>query len=425
MNSRKSKQATKIDDASPIAVAPASVSNDRMRKPPPPRAGGGKVFRAGAGFALIAAITVYWIGGLSQGPRVEPPTHRGQTTRALTLSGIREFDRLRFLDVTWYLDIAQNGYQLEPDGKQSNVVFFPLWPFLMRGTSEIFSVPPAKSGAILNLLFVMLAAGTTALVAHRFVGGRDDAADQSPPPGDLGVPAVLALALLLHPMGIFLHALYPESLFLALLGSMLLARERGRLGLVAAAAFLLALTRPQGLFVPIAFIMRDVLTMAERRRVRVPRDTIAAVGGSFLGLFSLASFMNKVTGDPWIFFTGQAAWYGQKPSVWNIPLALAPTIAHDTLLPKLILYFGLGGAYLLWRRGETLVACLAAVFLLIPLRVGDFGDYQRYSLLAIYAAYPWLERLYKRPWRLAAYFCVSALMAGFFLSHFLAHHWIG
>ena len=80
---------------------------------------------------------------------------------------------------------------------------------------------------------------------------------------------------------------------------------------------------------------------------------------------------------------------------------------------------------MLWRRGERPTACLDALLLVIPMRVGDFGDYQRYSLPAIYAAYPWLEKLEKKPHRLAIYLAMSGVLAGVYLSRFLAHKWVG
>ena len=41
-------------------------------------------------------------------------------------------------DSFFYADIAQNGYHLTPGNTLSNIVFFPLYPFLIRVISPLF-----------------------------------------------------------------------------------------------------------------------------------------------------------------------------------------------------------------------------------------------------------------------------------------------
>jgi hypothetical protein len=104
-------------------------------------------------------------------------------------------------DAYWYLDIAQNGYYLRGDDV-SNVVFFPLYPLLMRITAPVVGGNLVLAGWILSCGFLFLAVAEFIKLTREFHPELD--------------PLLPAVFLLVHPLAFFLNAVYSESLFLFL-----------------------------------------------------------------------------------------------------------------------------------------------------------------------------------------------------------------
>jgi len=106
-------------------------------------------------------------------------------------------------DSFWYLDIAQNGYSLEynPWGLY-NIVFFPLYPFLIKIFSFLTAGNFILAGWILSNVFLLLA------LFYFFKLVREFHREINP---------YLPIAfLLIFPTAFFLNAIYTESLFLFL-----------------------------------------------------------------------------------------------------------------------------------------------------------------------------------------------------------------
>jgi hypothetical protein len=60
-------------------------------------------------------------------------------------------------DAYWYLDIAKNGYYLRGEIDISNVVFFPLYPMLVRMLGVVTGGNLVLSGWMFSSLFFALA----------------------------------------------------------------------------------------------------------------------------------------------------------------------------------------------------------------------------------------------------------------------------
>jgi hypothetical protein len=74
-------------------------------------------------------------------------------------------------DSFWYLDIAQNGYIFNGAGKLSNIVFFPLYPLLIKATSILFGGNLIFAGWILSTIFLLLALIYFSKLIKEFHGG--------------------------------------------------------------------------------------------------------------------------------------------------------------------------------------------------------------------------------------------------------------
>lgn len=105
-------------------------------------------------------------------------------------------------DSNWYLDIARRGYHTDKDLTRSNVVFFPLYPLLIKVGAIIFLGNFIFSGWVLSMLFLVLGCVYLFKLARDFHKEAD--------------PFVAVILLLIFPTAFFLNAIYTEALFLFL-----------------------------------------------------------------------------------------------------------------------------------------------------------------------------------------------------------------
>ncbi len=261
-------------------------------------------------------------------------------------------DALGRWDTHWYLDVARNGYAVRGSlaSVQSNVAFFPLYPWIVRAAHAC--VPGRGEG---SWLVAALVVSNAAALAGLWLVWR-----LARSVSDEETATRTVLYTLLFPFGFVLSAAYPESLFLLLSAASLLAARSGRPVLAGTLGLLLALTRPGGVLiaVPLAWIG------LERGGRRGPALAAAALPG--LGLALHGGFLWRLTGDPLALFHAQGAWKRSLTLPWQT--LLQPRDFHPRLGPleaaALALVAGTGA--LLLRRRETLALGLWAVVSLAP-----------------------------------------------------------
>jgi hypothetical protein len=137
-------------------------------------------------------------------------------------------------DAYWFLDVAQNGYYLRDEKGISNVVFFPLYPLLVRMLGPLAGGNLVLAGWILSGLFLGLAVCQLTRLTREFHPEID--------------PQLPAAFLLVFPAAFFLNAVYSESLFLFLSLSTVLWARRGHFVLASVCAALASATRVAGVF---------------------------------------------------------------------------------------------------------------------------------------------------------------------------------
>ena len=255
-------------------------------------------------------------------------------------------------DAHWYLDVASRGYELRgPLGSvQSNVAFFPLYPWTVRALHALL---PGQGEA--SWFIAAMAVSNAALLGALWLLWRlaRDLADEE-------AATRTVLYVLLFPAGFVLSAPYPEALFLLLSVASLSAATKGRPGLAGLLGLLLALTRPGGVLValPLAWIA------FERGGRRLPALAAAALPG--LGLAAHAANLWRVTGDPLALFHAQAAWGRALATPWQT--LLHPRDFHPWMGPMealaILLVAGLS-AWLLTRK-ETRACGIWALVSLVP-----------------------------------------------------------
>jgi hypothetical protein len=216
---------------------------------------------------LGAAVTLLWAP--IRDAALQPPF------RAWFGLGDWLFDTFAQWDSVWFLHIARHGY----DSRQATA-FFPLYPMVVRGLSEVLRSDVAAAVA------VSLASGAVAVVVlHRLARSQ------------LGELAARDTALFvgLYPVAFVFTAAYSDGLFLALAAGSFLAGVQkralaaGMLGALACGTRLVGLALLPGLIVLLwPRLRRDVLRLA-------PLLLLPAAVGAY------ALYLDRHVGDPWAF----------------------------------------------------------------------------------------------------------------------------
>jgi hypothetical protein len=136
-------------------------------------------------------------------------------------------------DTFFYWSIATRGYDWNPGVfTYQNVVFFPLYPLLMRWGGAVIGGHPIVAGLIVSLCAF---AGAMALLYRLALL-------------EVGEEYAWRVVLLLSafPYAVFFSAVYTESLFLLLTVAAFYAMRRGHLEWAALSGLLAGLTRPNG-----------------------------------------------------------------------------------------------------------------------------------------------------------------------------------
>ncbi|QBD81401.1 hypothetical protein EPA93_37685 [Ktedonosporobacter rubrisoli] len=184
---------------------------------------------------LVGLTTIYYILPLIKPHQPIYPDPRMANFPAMLWLMWQHFDS------GFYLSIAQQGYWgAQTLHGMSNWAFFPLYPLLIR----LFTTPFGTSDDAFRLV-ALLVSNLAAIVAGIFLYKltRRELGDK--------IAARTVLYLAIFPMGFYLAAIYPESLFLALAVSCTYYARQQRWWIAGLLGGLAALTRPQGVLLAV------------------------------------------------------------------------------------------------------------------------------------------------------------------------------
>jgi hypothetical protein len=204
-------------------------------------------------------------------------------------------------DTFFYYTIATNGYSWDPGVfRHYNVVFFPLYPMLMRVGGAGLGGHPLLAGLIISLSAF---AGALVLLYRlaRLELGEDYAWR-------------VVLLISTFPYALYFSVVYTESLFLLLSVGAFYAMRRGRPGWTAVCGLAAGLVRPNGfwLVLPLAMLAvwppdRDQSGSMPRRPISVPLGLLVACVPA-VGVTIFSSYLQLRFGDALAWVHGQAAW---------------------------------------------------------------------------------------------------------------------
>ncbi|HEX3644522.1 MAG TPA: mannosyltransferase family protein [Vicinamibacterales bacterium] len=238
-------------------------------------------------------------------------------------------------DTLFYDTIATSGYQWDPaQFRRENVVFFPLYPLLMRWGGAALGGRPLLAGLIVSLIAFAGAMMLVYRLARLELGG------------DYGWRVVLLIST--FPYALYYSVVYTESLFLLLTAGAFYAMRRGRPIWLAVCGLASGMTRPNGfwLALPLACLALWPPKLDGPESPRVPRVSprtalwLLLACAPIVGAIVFSIYLQVRFGDALAWVHGQAAWgtplLGRLPAVDPPPVPGQPVVT----LTEVLVYVG-------------------------------------------------------------------------------------
>jgi hypothetical protein len=264
-------------------------------------------------------------------------------------------------DSTWYLAIAQGGY----DHQAARTAFYPLYPLLLRGLGIVIG-----SDLIAGVLLSLVCFGAALVLLYRIAALELDSE----------IARVTVMLVAFFPVSFFFSAVYSESLFLALsLGCIWRARmgrwaSAGVLGALAAAThesgvtllvpvLLLYLYGPRADRAPEVLLSTAIAQPESRlRRLRPRYPLTPSLAWALLiplGLGAYVLWLAISTGHGLAPFGAQQVWYrhfaGPFGGVWDGAIAAWDGLRQLLHGPAPPIYFAQAGGNPLTVAGQNLM----------------------------------------------------------------------
>ena len=246
-------------------------------------------------------------------------------------------------DAWRYLDIAQNGYVREGENA-INLVFYPLYPLLIRLLSAVTGNPGAAGIIISQASY----AGASVLLYELI---RLDGDDRSAWDG------VLLMAL--YPFSMFAMGVFTEGLFLLLTIGCLYAIRRQKFLWAGVIGFFAALTRTQGMLLvfPAVYEIVSLSLGKEARRCKGTDAAVLLIPAGF-GVYLGINYALHGNAFQFLLYEADTPWY--QTAQWigpNIATQYAMALEHEGLAMiiywvQIALYFSALGVLIfgLWKK---------------------------------------------------------------------------
>ena len=316
----------------------------------------------GVGFvlAVYAASRIFYLALGSLLARVVPVADFQRITFDMPSGSMNIWSHW---DGEHYVALAMYGYLDGPT--RVPPAFFPLYPLLVRSSSELFGGPLSEEalshwGPLLSLLFLPF--------AFYFIYGLAlDGWDERVAKGTI-------LALAFFPTNFFLNAAYTESLFLALsAGSLWAMRVKRNLLLGVILAGFAAATRNVGIFLVVPLMIEWIKAGGLKQGREKWHGLYLALAPS--GLIVYMGYLWIRFGDPLLFYSSQKNWgreatgpLASATRAWDLAVEDARILSDPVLWADLslgALADHLGGANCLFNLAFL---AFAVVILLAGLR---------------------------------------------------------
>jgi hypothetical protein len=223
-----------------------------------------------------------------------------------------------------------------------------------------------------------------------------------------------ALFLAIYPAGVFLSAIYSESLFLLLMLSSLYYWRTARLDKSAVLGFLAALTRPVGILLVVPYLYEIWVDSSRRKSA----SSYLPVVSILLGYLAFMAYSQAMTGTPFAAFAVERSYWGVIPN--GVLVSYNDILANPIIVPYLLLSIcGVAASFSTARsRAETAIDVFAigllATYLLTPLT-----SFPRFSITLVpaYWSYSrWSENAVARILMYGLFLALLAIGTGLFVN---------
>ena len=330
-------------------------------------------------------------------------------------------------DGRWFAHVAMHGYDTVPA-----TAFFPLFPLLLRGSSEL-GLGLAVAGVAISTLATLAALWFVHELARRWADER------------AALAAILALAF--FPTAFFLNAVYSDPLFLALsAGAVWSVYVRRDLLLAGVFGYLAAVTRNLGVLLVLPFAWEWL-----RHRREFGWVSLVGVAGPAVGLLTYVVYLWRGTGEPLLFSLAYRQGWGREAAppwetvrhalerfgdgrtvLWPGDVLGTPSVnppfALSNTLGVVFLAFALATLALAVRRVPFGVLLYAAPAALGPLVMDTEGlpliSYPRYVLVVFPLFIALGAVLARSRVALALWLVVSAALGAYLTLLFVSWRWV-
>jgi Gpi18-like mannosyltransferase len=309
-------------------------------------------------------------------------------------------------DSYWYLDIIQNGYYLKQDNTLSNVVFFPLYPTLMKIVGTIFLGNFILAGWLISSVSLVLACAFLYRIVCEFHPDVD--------------PELPVLLMLVFPTAFFLNVVYTEALFLFLTTGCFYYTLKRKFWYAGFFALFGALTHSNGVFLALP-ILWETVRLYEWKALftwRLLPVALAPLGMAAFLVFDYVKFH-----DLMLFFKIESAW-GRSFSINydHFSLFSHPSIINmgiDIVFTILIIT----AVVLVYHRLSRMYAVFMSLTVFAALSSGTLMSIGRYSLV-LFPLFILLATI-KNKTVLQAWIFGSALFLAMDITLFVSNYWAG
>lgn len=310
-------------------------------------------------------------------------------------------------DTYWYMDIVHNGYHLQKDNTLANVVFFPLYPFLIKVLGTVLSDNFVLAGWLISM---------TALVAgcayfYRLVKEFHPDID----------PELPILLMLVFPTAFFFDIVYTESLFFFISVACFYYVLKRRFAVAGLFALLGALTHSNGVFLGLPILWETARIYGWKDALFSKR--IIPMAMPAIGMFSFLLYDYLEFKDFWLFFRIESAW-GRSfsinwdhfspfshPSIVNMCIDISFTILIVTAI------------VLVWKKLSPLYSVFMSLTVLAALTSGTLMSIGRYSLV-LFPLFILLSKVRNRTF-LQSWIFASSLFLALDIILFVNNYWAG
>ena len=283
--------------------------------------------------------------------------------RLLKVGGDGFFASLEPLWTHWdtrhYIGIAQDWYTNVGD-ERLRLVFFPLYPLLMRMIAPLLGGNLFLGGVVISLACSTLASFLVYDLCYMYDGRQT---------------ARRALAyFLLSPLSVFLCCVYTEALFICLTLAAVWLMRKKHPWLAALCGMLSAFTRMPGVIISGLTIIDLCAKISQKKaNARAILSCLAQVAIVFSGFIAYLAVNYAVTGDAFTYLIYQKEnWYQQPGSFWGS----AANTMHYFLT-------SVGESDWLWTWGFQLL-CMLGMYLLLAFGSGRIAfDLAAYSFVYV------------------------------------------